>query len=491
MSSRVRGRNAFETTLNGAISSGSTSILLTTASGLVGPGYLVLEPGVPAKREYIRFESVSTNTLNGVTRGLDGSAAGAQTHDSGTKIRAVAVHQWLDLIFTDIEALEAADTAHVGGTDISDHPEVTGVVRGFMSAADKTKLDGVATGAKADHGLLTGLADDDHTQYYNATRHTKTIHDALAIDHGSLTGLADDDHTQYLNDTRHTALAGDHVTNGDTHDHAGGDGAQIDHGGLGGLADDDHTQYLLASGTRAVAGNLDPDSDNARDLGDATNSWRRLYVHELWDETGTERLDLGEPTLLGNWTLAGDLLPDSTQVRDLGTNALAWAVGYINVVIGDGASAAAPTFRSNLATDCGVYFPGSDNMQFSAGGAARFGVTSTQIQAPQIHAATTGAAANVVVASTGSNQLLRSTSALRYKERVMPALNLADIELVPTRHFRPDDGRWRYGLIADWLGDQDELIGVFGEDGRIEDYDDRAVLAVIAAKLTRLEKAVL
>lgn len=33
------------------------------------------------------------------------------------------------------------------------------------------------------------------------------------------------------------------VTNGDSHDHSGGDGAQIDHGGLAGLADDDHSQY--------------------------------------------------------------------------------------------------------------------------------------------------------------------------------------------------------------------------------------------------------
>lgn len=37
------------------------------------------------------------------------------------------------------------------------------------------------------------------------------------------------------------------VTNGDTHDHSGGDGAQIDHGGLGGLTDNDHTQYVLHS----------------------------------------------------------------------------------------------------------------------------------------------------------------------------------------------------------------------------------------------------
>ncbi len=45
----------------------------------------------------------------------------------------------------------------------------------------------------------------------------------------------------------HTGFAPDSegVTNGDTHDHAGGDGAQIDHGGLGGLADNDHPQYVL------------------------------------------------------------------------------------------------------------------------------------------------------------------------------------------------------------------------------------------------------
>jgi hypothetical protein len=37
------------------------------------------------------------------------------------------------------------------------------------------------------------------------------------------------------------------VTNGDTHDHSGGDGGQVDHGGLNGLSDDDHTQYLLVN----------------------------------------------------------------------------------------------------------------------------------------------------------------------------------------------------------------------------------------------------
>ena len=53
------------------------------------------------------------------------------------------------------------------------------------------------------------------------------------------------------------AVVGKGVTNGDSHDHIGGDGAQVDHGGLGGLGDDDHSQYLLAGGSRSLCGDWD------------------------------------------------------------------------------------------------------------------------------------------------------------------------------------------------------------------------------------------
>ncbi len=46
--------------------------------------------------------------------------------------------------------------------------------------------------------------------------------------------------------------SGGGVTNGDSHDHVGGDGAQIDHGGLAGLGDDDHTQYIKHSLATAI-----------------------------------------------------------------------------------------------------------------------------------------------------------------------------------------------------------------------------------------------
>jgi len=64
-----------------------------------------------------------------------------------------------------------------------------------------------------DHGALTGLADDDHTQYLNTTRHDTTARHTLGTvvphdDHGQLTGLADDDHTQY---TKHPATSTDNA----------------------------------------------------------------------------------------------------------------------------------------------------------------------------------------------------------------------------------------------------------------------------------------
>ena len=66
------------------------------------------------------------------------------------------------------------------------------------------------------------------------------------IQSSSFTGILSQDDSniqQALNRIDLHGHAGE-VTNGDSHNHAGGDGGQIDHGGLAGLADDDHTQYI-------------------------------------------------------------------------------------------------------------------------------------------------------------------------------------------------------------------------------------------------------
>ena len=56
------------------------------------------------------------------------------------------------------------------------------------------------------------------------------------------------------------AASGSGVTNGDSHDHSGGDGAQVDHGNMGGLTDDDHSQYVKLvgrSGGQTIKGGTD------------------------------------------------------------------------------------------------------------------------------------------------------------------------------------------------------------------------------------------
>jgi hypothetical protein len=126
-------------------------------------------------------------------------------------------------------------------------------------------------GGQIDHGGLAGLGDDDHTQYIKHSLATAANDFLVASGLGTFAKntLAETKTVLGLGSAAYTssgdyAVAAKGVTNGDSHDHNGGDGGQIDHGGLAGLGDDDHTQYikhalvtaandfLVASGNGAV-----------------------------------------------------------------------------------------------------------------------------------------------------------------------------------------------------------------------------------------------
>lgn len=190
--------NAFETTLTAALAVGATTASVTSTTGSPAVPFLaVVDPGVDVSREVV-LVTAKTATSFTITRGQDGTTDVA--HDNGAVMGVYVVAQH----FTDLNDRVDAQVAEV------DHTKV---------AHDALALD---------HGSLTGLADDDHAQYHNSARHdahdhsvaaasiasadladhNKLTHDALAIDHGSLTGLADDDHTQYLNDSRHNNAHG-------------------------------------------------------------------------------------------------------------------------------------------------------------------------------------------------------------------------------------------------------------------------------------------
>jgi len=142
------------------------------------------------------------------------------------------------------------------------------------------------------------------------------------------------------------------------------------------------------------------------------------------------------------------------------------------------------TFRGD--EDTGIYSNEADGIYLTAGNNAMFGLASGTVNGPGISAVTTGTAANVNVSTSGVRVLARFTSALKYKMKLHDADFLADIELKPQKFYRRDDKKWFYGFIADWLADQDPILGQYGEDGEIENYDAPAVMAILAAKVNRL-----
>lgn len=204
------------------------------------PNDILREPGVSTTS---RSPAVSTQRSVGENRSTVGENQSAQREVGPT----VIVKQQTSSGVTDHGALT--------GLSDDDHPQYLTPAEGDLLYAP------IGTTGVTAHDALTGLGDDDHTQYLNTDRHTALAGDHVTngdthdhfggdgaqVDHGTLAGLADDDHSQYHNDGRaatwHTGLSGSHVTNGDTHDHFGGDGGQVDHGTLAGLGDDDHSLY--------------------------------------------------------------------------------------------------------------------------------------------------------------------------------------------------------------------------------------------------------
>ena len=113
------------------------------------------------------------------------------------------------------------------------------------------------------------------------------------IDHGGLSGLSDDDHTQYLLANGSRALAGNWSAGGNNISSIGtaaGTTASFttgtfsssltvsglpvstttDHGAMSGLGDNDHPQYLLRDGSAAMTGNLNLGGNDLTNVDDIT-----------------------------------------------------------------------------------------------------------------------------------------------------------------------------------------------------------------------------
>lgn len=133
----------------------------------------------------------------------------------------------------------------------------------------------------------------------------------------------------------------------------------------------------------------------------------------------------------------------------------------------------------------GHFGPGADDARTLGNSSFRWSqMHAVLIYSTGSYSNTTANAANVYINSLG--RLYRSTSGSKYKRNIKP-VDLADIVLRPVRYQHTGDRRVHYGFVAEDLAEQDKRLAVI-EDGEVESYDDRALAAVLAAKINRLEE---
>jgi len=83
-----------------------------------------------------------------------------------------------------IAALTAAEAKTILSIAIADISDIPGTIATILSDHDKAAHDSLAI----DHGSLSGIADDDHTQYLNTTRHDTTTRHPKSVIAGAPTG---------------------------------------------------------------------------------------------------------------------------------------------------------------------------------------------------------------------------------------------------------------------------------------------------------------
>jgi hypothetical protein len=206
---------------------------------------------------------------------MEGDAL-APDNDYGIRPHPIEAHS--DVTFTS----EAAnDLFAYNGTDWINSPRATVIQAAIDAATEQTAPEAANRFPLTDTGVLKWISYTNIlaalSALYEAFGAVAT-HAALTVTHGATGAIVGTTNSQTLTDKTLTAptiadftnanhdhgdaddggtlagyaVAAQGVTNGNTHDHSGGDGNQIDHGGLGGLSDNDHTGYVLVNGANSA-----------------------------------------------------------------------------------------------------------------------------------------------------------------------------------------------------------------------------------------------
>jgi len=238
------------------VASGTDELAVTTASGIVDKG----------------LTDLGIDPQNRITDTRDPNA-----NDDGAGTNGV-VH-----IINDLWTNTSTDEAFIC-LDIT------------TSAAVWSSITATGGGGVTDHGALTGLSDDDHTQYL-LTDGTRTLTGNqdfggnVADNYGPLSSTLSAVSTAEITagtSTEYRVWSPADVSAAVIAHETGGGGGVTDHGALTGLSDDDHSQYLLTDGTRTLTGNQDFGGNVADNYGAASSTLSAVSTDEITAGTSTE-----------------------------------------------------------------------------------------------------------------------------------------------------------------------------------------------------------
>jgi hypothetical protein len=107
----VKFSNFYESTLNGILASGATSMTLTAAptsdgtSGIAAPYYLVIDPDNASNREVVLITSASGTTVSVMTRDVEGRHTTDPTHVDGTTVRMAVIKEMFEDVHDRVDDL--------------------------------------------------------------------------------------------------------------------------------------------------------------------------------------------------------------------------------------------------------------------------------------------------------------------------------------------------------------------------------------------------
>jgi hypothetical protein len=242
----------------------ATGITLTGGTSSVNGANLTLGASAEGGNVLLRNSTATLLAIDGATKKVTfsgsvgigttaDSAYGLLIEDAGAALRIRNVNQNFRADF----AVTAGGLSMNCYDDDAISPGVGAYIPITYSASEhKFEQGGISTTTGNFTGAVTGI--DPTSAFHLSTK--QYVDGAIVTDHGSLSGLGDDDHTQYalVDGTRaFTGVVGGvaptigfHFT---TKDYVDGK-VVTDHGGLAGLTDDDHAQYARVDGARNFTG---------------------------------------------------------------------------------------------------------------------------------------------------------------------------------------------------------------------------------------------